>query len=122
MTLKRNTVYCRIVSLLILLMMVRYRGIFVLFTDPGSGPYSITVVGFFYLLNIASMIGLFIPRKWGFVFSYFAIPLSTFVFATSYLSFITDWFPRHVMLYLIPFVNAILLISIIMLHARHKHL
>ena len=75
--LKRNTLFCRIASLLFLIMMVRYRVIFVLLTDPGSNIYSILVVSIFYLLNIASMVGMFMSRKWGFIVCYFSIPLST---------------------------------------------
>ncbi len=116
--LKSNTLLCRVMALLFLIMMVRYRAIFVLLTDTSSNIYSIIVVALFYLLNIVSTIGLFIPRQWGFIVCYFSIPLSTYLFATSYFSFITDWIAHPVLIYLIPFLNAFLLIGIITLQVK----
>lgn len=122
MTLKSNTLFCRIVAFLFLYMMVRYRGIYVLLVDPSSNIYSMGIVVVFYLLNIASMIGLFMPRRWGFIISYFAIPISTLLFATSYFAFITDWLPRASLIYAIPFLNALLLIWIATLQVKRRRL
>lgn len=119
---KRNTLFSRIAALLFLIMMVRYRAIFVLLTDPSSNVYSIIVVGIFYLLNIMSMVGLFMPRQWGYISSYFSIPLSTFLFAVSYLSFVTDWIPASTDRFLIPFVNALFLIWIVTLQVKRRRL
>lgn len=116
--LKSNTLLCRVMALLFLIMMVRYRAIFVLLTDTNSNIYSIIVVTIFYLLNIISMIGVFIPRQWGFIVCYFAIPLSTYLFATSYFSFITDWLSHPVLIYLIPCLNALFLIGIVTLQVK----
>ena len=125
---KRTILFCRIAALLFLIMMVRYRAIFVLFIDPSSNIYSFVVVAVFYLLNIISMIGLFIPRQWGFISCYFSIPLSTLLFATSYFSFVTDWLPTEVLRYLVPFLNALFLVGIVTLqvrlrrhHSQHNH-
>lgn len=120
--LKRNSFFCRIAALLFLLMMVRYRAIYVLLTDPSSNIYSILIVAIFYLLNLASMVGLFLPRQWGFISSYFSIPLSTFLFATSYLFFVTDFASGEMAVYLIPFINALFLIGIVMLQVQRRHI
>ena len=101
--LKGDILFCRIAALLFLMMMVRYRAIVVLFIDPSSNIYSLMVVGVFYLLNVISMVGLFIARQWGFISCYFSIPLSTLLFATSYFSFVTDWLPTEVLRYLVSF-------------------
>lgn len=122
MTLKRNTFYCRIIALLILIMMARYHAIFVLMTDPSSGVYTWALVAIFYVLNILTMIGLFIPRRWGFILSYFALPISTLLFAVSYLSFLTDWLPLKARLYVTPFANALLLLAVITLQFKRRQL
>jgi len=120
--LKRNALFCRIVALLFLIMMVRYRTIYVLMTDASSNIYVILVVAIFYLLNIASMVGMFLPRQWGFISCYFSIPLSTFLFGVSYFSFISDWLPTRAMIYVVPFLNAALLVLVVHLQVRRGRL
>jgi len=116
-----NLLLCRIASLLILIMLIRYRAIFVLLRDPGSNIFSVVVVLLFYALNIATLIGLFFASCWGFITSYFSIPISTFLFATSYFPFITDWLPMPIRMYSIPALNAVLLVGIVSLQVqRHR--
>jgi hypothetical protein len=114
----KNRLYCHIIAALFFIMLVRYRAIFVLILDPSRSMYAVIVVSLFYLLNFISMVGLFFQRRWGFIVSYVSIPLSTFLFATSYLPWLTDWLSVSWALYLTPGLNAVLLIFIIHLHRR----
>ncbi|MCB1827653.1 MAG: hypothetical protein KDH94_04425 [Coxiellaceae bacterium] len=117
-----NTFFSRLAALLFLLMMVRYRALYVLMIDPSRNIYSILVVAIFYLLNLISMVGLFIPKNWGYISCYFSIPLSTFLFASSYLFFLTDYLSGRTAVYVIPFVNALILVAIVVLQVKRRHI
>jgi hypothetical protein len=114
----KNRWYCHVVAALFFIMLVRYHAIFVLILDPSRSIYGVIVVGVFCLLNFISMIGLFFQRGWGFIACYFAVPLSTFLFATSYLPWLTEWLSVKWAFYLTPGLNAVMLIFIIQLHRR----
>ncbi|OGT40072.1 MAG: hypothetical protein A3F12_07640 [Gammaproteobacteria bacterium RIFCSPHIGHO2_12_FULL_38_14] len=58
--------------------------------------FLILVGSLFLILNIASAVGLYLVRKWGFIVTYIAIIFSTIFFSTSYVPFISTFFPVHV--------------------------
>ena len=114
----KNRLYCQMVAAFFFIMLVRYRAIFVLILDPSRSIYSVAVVSVFYCMNFISMLGLFFQRRWGFVVSYITIPLSTFLFSTSYLPWLADALPVRWALYLVPLLNAVILICIVQLSRR----
>ncbi len=113
-----NIFWCRIIALLFLIMLVRYRAISMLIRDPSGDILTTIIVVLFYVLNIGSLLGLFFVKSWGFITTYFSIPLSTFLFAVSYVPLLTDWFPPKARMYTVPALNALLLIAIVSLQAQ----
>ncbi len=116
----RNLLFCRIISLLILFMLIRYRAISVLIRDPGISVFTTIIVLLFYALNLATLIGLFFAKSWGFITSYFSIPISTFLFAVSYAPFLSDWLPMSARVYVVPVLNALLLVGIVSLQMQQR--
>ena len=113
----RNLLLCRIASLLIVVMLFRYRAIFM---TTGHQVFVVAIVALFYALNIVTLVGLFFRKSWGFITSYFALPISTVLFAVSYVPFITDWLPMSLRMYSVPFLNALLLVGIVYLQVQHR--
>jgi len=116
----RNLLLCRIASLLIVVMLFRYRAIFMTIQGAGSQVFVVAIVAIFYVLNIITLVGLFFRKSWGFITSYFALPISTFLFAVSYVPFIIDWLPMPLRMYSVPFLNAFLLVGIVYLQVHHR--
>jgi len=118
---KRNLWLCRLASLLFLIMLVSYWKLFQFLSHRNSNVFTIIILVLFYLLNLTSLAGLFFAKSWGFISTYFSIPISTALFAVSYFPFLMVRLPMPTGSYIVIGLNTLFLIGIVLLQIeRHR--
>ena len=110
----------KIVAYLIIMTLLAHWEIFTLIGTVGlSLMYNLLIIGLLIML-LASAIGLYLKKTWGFIVFYPSVLLTTIGFSLSLIPFITSLFPFEARPWIMISLNSIVLLFVIWRHIMHS--
>lgn len=127
-TVKNMRMGCRLISFLVILTLITNLHNVIIplelaIQQSNTNNWSIFLIlagSLFLLVNIASAVGLYLMRKWGFIITYIAIIFSTIFFSTSYVPFVARFFPVHLKYLVLIVINLAVILCVLYLDVSFR--